>query len=128
MQDVPRVHARQRVEQLLHDGVHCGLRKSAMPLQELLAVAAGHQIEHDGEILRAMVKAPAAYDARMNAHAQELDLVLKVLQILLHVEPHHLARRRRASFHGLAKVDGRCRALAELLVDGEEAIQRFEDA
>ena len=78
MQDVPRVHARQRVEQLLHDGVHCGLRKSAMPLQELLAVAAGHQIEHDGEILRAMVKAPAAYDARMNAHAQELDLVLKV--------------------------------------------------
>ena len=65
-----------------------------MPLEELLAVAARHQVEQDGEVLvrvrvrvrveqdgevlGAHVQPAAADDARVDAHAQQLDLVLEV--------------------------------------------------
>ncbi len=78
MQHAVRVHARERAEQLLHDRVHGGLCEGSVTLEELLAVAAGHQVEHDRQVLGAHVEAPAADDVRVHALAQQLDLVLEV--------------------------------------------------
>ena len=72
------MHTGERVEELLHDRVHRGLGQGAVSLEKLLAVAAGHEVEHDGEVLGAHVQPVAADDVRVHAHAQQLDLVLKV--------------------------------------------------
>ena len=72
------MHTGERVEELLHDRVHRRLGQGAVTFEQLLAVASRHEVEHDGEVLGAHVKPAAADDARVHAHAQQLDLVLEV--------------------------------------------------
>lgn len=68
---LPLSSSPDRGAELCHHSVHCRLRQAALPLQQLLAVAAADELEAQRDLVAADVEALVAHDVRVLADPEE---------------------------------------------------------
>jgi hypothetical protein len=78
--DAQAVQVGERVAQLRDDAAHRHLGQAAVPLQQVLAVAALDQVQHKSNLLAALVQTAEADDVRVDAALQHAGLVLEGAQ------------------------------------------------